>query len=143
RLYFMANGVEVFHILSKGGKDINQRAMLNRQDIRRMLGVSTASREKQGTAGQKAYRRSGQEPNSPIPRITIKPNPLDALAPLKERLEEQMEQFRENPYGVASFKMLSTEVVKVTPELARSLNKNCHFERQRPMNMAHVKRLAD
>lgn len=46
------------------------------------------------------------------------------------------------PYDVARYRALSTEIVLVTPEIAKKLRLSCHFERQRALSTDHIRRLA-
>lgn len=140
RLYWTFNGEEMHHIVSRSDKDINQRLMLSLQDVRRMIGVNKGS-----GPGERRRKRTPSIETKPtsIPlTITVKPDPLEILAPLKARMERQMEQTRNAPYGVSSFSLLASEIVNCTPEMAKKINKNCLFERQRPMSATHVQRLA-
>lgn len=140
RLYWTFNGEEMHHIVSRSGKDINQRLMLSLQDVRRMIGANQGSGP--GERKKKDVSSAMTKRTHTPPTITVKPDPLEILTSLKAKMEQQMEH-TQNPYGVLSFSMLSSEIIKVTPEMARAINKNCLFDRQRPMNMDHVKRLSE
>lgn len=83
-------GKEMRHVVSKSGKDINQRCMLTIKDVRRMIGVNEGS----GPGDRRVKQVHPRQKESIIiaaPEITIRPDPMEALVPLKEQMEKQME----------------------------------------------------
>lgn len=152
KLYFPVNGRETFHIYSFSDRDINQKVMLSRQDIRRTLGISTRLRDRNDTSKtRKTTQRTNVSAAVELPKITVKPDPFAALGPLKRHLENKeiimpasdtAMLARENPYRLAHFNALSAEVIKVTPAMAKQLGRECLFDRQRSIRPEHVNRLA-
>lgn len=86
RLYFVHNGVERFHIVSGSPGDRSHK-MLAIQDVRRMIGVNQGSGPgARRTKQPRAVHRTTIAP--PPDRITVMPDPMAALEPLRNQLRE-------------------------------------------------------